>query len=472
MITAAGWKEAYAQFVADGWNSLSCPAEFGGQNLPRALVGAGRGDVERRQHGLCAVPDAHARCDRGDRAARVASAKGGLPAEDGLRRVDRHHEFDRASGRFRPVGRAHAGRADRRRSLHARRVRRSSSPTASTIWPSNIIHMVLARIARCARGRQGHFTVPRAEVLGARGRFARRAQRRALHLGRAQARHPRESNVRSRLSDRTAVPSAELIGEENRGLEYMFIMMNAARYSVGLEGVGISERAFQTALTYAQERIQGTEIGARGGARVPIVRHPDVRRMLMLHEIADRSDASARRRRRRLPGCRPSASGRDGAPPPSGICRLDDSRRQGLVHREFGRNRLTRRAGARRRGIRRGDRSGAAVLRDARITPIYEGTTGIQANDLIGRKLARDGGDAARVVIAQMRAIARRAREERRASRASPPCSRTPSMRSSVRSAMWPPTTTPTFAASPSVQFRCSSCSVSWRQAGSCCARR
>ena len=72
-----------------------------------------------------------------------------------------------------------------------------------------------------------------------------------------------------------------LVGEENRGLEYMFIMMNAARFNVGLEGLGDAERAYQRAVVYARDRVQGTEVGVRGGPKVPIIRHPDVRRMLM-----------------------------------------------------------------------------------------------------------------------------------------------------------------------------------------------
>ena len=122
----------------------------------------------------------------------------------------------------------------------------------------------------------------------------------------------------------------------------MFIMMNAARYSVGIEGVGLSERAYQTALAYARERIQGTEAGIRGGPRVAIVRHPDVRRMLMLMKsqteamralacvVAVSLDAA------RL---HPDAAA---ARTPSGVRRSDDSRRQGLVHGEFGRDRLAR----------------------------------------------------------------------------------------------------------------------------------
>ena len=72
-----------------------------------------------------------------------------------------------------------------------------------------------------------------------------------------------------------------LVGEENRGIEYMFIMMNAARFGVGMEGVAVCERAYQRARDYAKDRVQGTDIGVRGGAKVPIITHPDVRRMLM-----------------------------------------------------------------------------------------------------------------------------------------------------------------------------------------------
>jgi hypothetical protein len=197
----------------------------------------------------------------------------------------------------------------------------------------------------------------------------------------------------------------ELVGEENRGLEYMFIMMNAARFSVGVEGVGISERAFQTALAYARERIQSTEAGTRGGARVAIVHHPDVRRMLLLMKsqteamralstvVAVALDAA------RL---HPDAAQRERhqafadlmIPVVKGWCTENSVEIASLGIQVHG-------------GVGFVEETGAAqYLRDARITPIYEGTTGIQANDLIGRKLARDGGRAAAALIADMRAAA------------------------------------------------------------------
>jgi acyl-CoA dehydrogenase len=198
---------------------------------------------------------------------------------------------------------------------------------------------------------------------------------------------------------------AELVGEENRGLEYMFIMMNAARYSVGLEGVGISERACQTALAYAHERVQGTEAGLRGGARVAIVRHPDIRRMLMIMKsqteamralagvVAISLDA-ARLHPRAEARERHQAFADLMIPVVKGWCTENSVDIASLGIQVHG-------------GVGFVEETGAAqFLRDARITPIYEGTTGIQANDLIGRKLARDGGSAARIVTAEMRALA------------------------------------------------------------------
>jgi acyl-CoA dehydrogenase len=197
----------------------------------------------------------------------------------------------------------------------------------------------------------------------------------------------------------------ELVGEENRGLEYMFIMMNAARFSVGVEGIGLSERAYQAALAYARERIQGTEPGVRGGARVPIVRHPDVRRMLLLMKsqteamralaaVSAVSLDAARLHPRVEERERHQAFADLMIPVVKGWCTENSIDIASLGIQVHG-------------GVGFVEETGAAqYLRDARITTIYEGTTGIQANDLIGRKLARDAGRAAQSVIADMRATA------------------------------------------------------------------
>jgi hypothetical protein len=197
-----------------------------------------------------------------------------------------------------------------------------------------------------------------------------------------------------------------LVGEENRGIEYMFVMMNIARFSVGMEGVGIAERAYQRAVAYARERVQGKPVGlAKDAERAPIIEHPDIRRMLMtmrayteaLRAVAyvtaaaidnaqRHPDANARMHHQRFVDLMiPIVKGHSTEV-------AQDVASLGLqVHGGMG---FIEETGA------------AQHLRDARITTIYEGTTGIQANDLLGRKTARDGGAAAREVVAEMRKVA------------------------------------------------------------------
>jgi alkylation response protein AidB-like acyl-CoA dehydrogenase len=177
-----------------------------------------------------------------------------------------------------------------------------------------------------------------------------------------------------------------LVGEVNKGLSYMFIMMNAARFSVGLEGVSIAERAFQRALAYAKERLQGKDL-VQGGATVPIIRHPDVRRMLMLMK----SQTEAAR-----------ALAYVVAASMDMVSKTKDKQQQAFIDLMI----PVVKGWSTETGIEVAslgvqvhggmgfiEETGAAQhLRDARITTIYEGTTGIQAGDLVGRKIAREGG--------------------------------------------------------------------------------
>jgi hypothetical protein len=198
-----------------------------------------------------------------------------------------------------------------------------------------------------------------------------------------------------------------LIGEENRGIEYMFTMMNNARLHVGLQGVAIAERAYQQALAYAQMRVQGRPAGTKSATPLPIVNHPDVRRML----LAMKSQTEAMRglayvtaggidRARRHPDAetRQAAQLRvDLLIPVVKAWSTDlgvEVASLGIqVHGGMG---FMEETGA------------AQHLRDARIAPIYEGTNGIQANDLMGRKLLRDKGAAAQALIAEVREVATR----------------------------------------------------------------
>src|SRR5438552_2322910 len=144
----------------------------------------------------------------------------------------------------------------------------------------NIIHLVLARTPDAPEGVKGIslFVVPKF-LVNDDGSLGARNDVRCVSIEHKLGIHGSPTAVLAFGDNEGAI--GWLVGEENRGLETMFIMMNAARFSVGLEGIGLSERAYQRALAYARERTQGTEIGGRSGDKVAIIRHPDVRRMLM-----------------------------------------------------------------------------------------------------------------------------------------------------------------------------------------------
>jgi alkylation response protein AidB-like acyl-CoA dehydrogenase len=403
VLTAAGWKQAYARFSADGWGALSCPADFGGQNLPRALSAL----VEEMWNG---ANMAFALCPMLTRGAIDAIELRGTEAQRDtylpkmvsgewtgtMNLTEPQAGSDLSAVRTRAVP-----NGDGRYRLTGQKIFITYGEHDLT---GNIIHMVLARVAGAPEGVKGTslFLVPKF-LVNADGSLGERNDVHCVSIEHKLGIHASPTCVLSYGQNGGAI--AELIGEENRGLEYMFIMMNAARYSVGLEGIGLSERAYQTALAYARERIQSTEAGVRGGPRVPIVRHPDVRRMLLLMKsqteamralsvvVAVSLDA-ARLHPRAEERERHQAVADLMIPVIKGWCTENSVDIASLGVQVHG-------------GVGFVEETGAAqFVRDARITPIYEGTTGIQANDLIGRKLARDGGRAAQLVIAQMRALA------------------------------------------------------------------
>jgi alkylation response protein AidB-like acyl-CoA dehydrogenase len=276
-------------------------------------------------------------------------------------------------------------------------------------FTENIIHLVLARTQGAPEGIKGIslFVVPKC-LVNADSSLGDRNDVQCVSLEHKLGIHASPTAVLAFGDNGGAV--GYLVGEENRGLQYMFIMMNAARFSVGLQGVAIAERAYQHALTYAKDRIQGTEAGVRGGDKVPIIRHQDVRRMLMsmkaqveamralayftaasLDKAAHHPDAEARARHQAfadlmIPVVKGWSTETSIEVASTGI------QIQG--------------------GMGYVEETGAAQYwRDARITTIYEGTTGIQANDLIGRKIAREKGVTAQGVIAAMKATDRRLAE-------------------------------------------------------------
>ena len=402
VLTAGGWKDAYTRFAADGWSALSCSAEFGGQNLPRALSAL----IEEMWNG---ANMAFALCPMLTRGAIEALELRGSPAQ-------KHTYLPKmVSGEW--TGTMNLTESQAGSDLSAVRTRAEATGdgryllTGQKIFitygdhdlTSNIIHMVLGRVAGAPEGVKGIslFLVPKF-LVNADGSLGQRNDVHCLSIERKLGIHASPTCVLAYGQSGGAV--AELIGEENRGLEYMFIMMNAARYSVGIEGVGLSERAYQTALAYARERVQSTAAGVRGGPRVPIIQHPDIRRMLLTMKSqteAMRALAAVVAVSLDAAHLHPAAEerGRHQAfadlmiPVMKGCCTENSVEIASLGIQVHG-------------GVGFIEQTGAAQLfRDARITPIYEGTTGIQANDLIGRKIARDGGRAAAAVVNEMRAL-------------------------------------------------------------------
>ena len=403
VLTADGWKEAYTRFVADGWGALSCPAEFGGQNLPRALSAL----IEEMWNGANL---AFALCPMLTRGTVDAIELRGSEA------LKRRYLLKLVSGEW--TGTMNLTEPQAGSDLSA--VRTRATPTGDGRYriegqkifitygehdlTGNIVHLVLARASGAPQGVKGMslFVVPKF-LVREDGSTGARNDVHCVSIEKKLGIRASPTCVLAYGQNGGAI--GELVGEENRGLEYMFIMMNAARFSVGLEGVGISERAYQAALGYARERIQSTEAGLRGSARVAIIRHPDVRRMLLLMKSTTEAmralagvaavslDAAHRH---------PSAEQRERhqafadlmIPVVKGWCTENSVDIASLGIQVHG-------------GVGFVEETGAAqYMRDARITPIYEGTTGIQANDLIGRKLARDNGRAAQSVIVQMRVLA------------------------------------------------------------------
>jgi alkylation response protein AidB-like acyl-CoA dehydrogenase len=270
-------------------------------------------------------------------------------------------------------------------------------------YTDNIIHMVLARTPNAPEGVKGIslFIVPK-YVVNADGSLGARNDVQCVSLEHKLGIHASPTAVLAYGDKGGAI--GYLIGQENRGLEYMFIMMNLARFSVGMEGVGISERAYQRAVAFARDRVQGKPIGLDSAAGT-IIEHPDIRRMLMtmraqteaMRAVAYVTAAAMDNARRH-----PDAEAR--------------KRHQAFVDLKIPivkgwstetAQEVTYLGVQVHGGMGFIEETGAAQhYRDARIITIYEGTTGIQANDLIGRKTARDGGAAALAVAAEIDKVA------------------------------------------------------------------
>jgi acyl-CoA dehydrogenase len=408
--TATGWKAAYQQFVDGGWNALSCDPEYGGQGVPRLVSAL----VEEMWN---SANISFALCPMLTRGAIESLELKGSKA------LKEKYLPKLTSGEW--TGTMVLTEPQAGSDLSAVRTRAVKQPDGSYKLEGqkifitygdhdltgNVIHLVLARTPDAPEGVKGIslFLVPKFLVNddGSLGKFN---DVKAVSLEHKLGIHASPTAVLA-FGD-AGDCTGWVVGEENRGLEYMFITMNAARYSVGLEGVGLAERAYQVALQYAKERLQGTELGMKSKEKVAILRHPDVRRMLLL--MKSRTESV-----RALAAVTAAAIDTARCHPDAAV----KARNQAFVElmipivKAWSTDTATDVASLGIQvhgGMGFIEETGAPQFyRDARITQIYEGTNGIQAADLIGRKVARDKGEAIKVVIAQMREVETALEKER-----------------------------------------------------------
>ncbi len=396
VTTSKGFQDAFKQYAAGGWQGLQHPVEFGGQGLPKLI---------------------HAACSEMINSASLSFALCPLLTDGAIEALltagtdAQKAEYlpQMIEGRF--TGSMNLTEPQAGSDLAAVRTRAEPQPDGTyklfgtKIFitygehdlAENIVHLVLARVAGAPEGVKGIslFACPKLLANGTRN---------DVHCVSIEHKLGIKASPTAVLQygDHGGAV-ATLVGQENRGLEYMFIMMNAARFGVGVQGIALAERATQQAVAFARERVQGRPVDGslpRAGA---IIHHPDVRRMLMTM-------------RAQTEACRAMALVGAAAYDAAHAHPDAQARAQNQAFYEFLvplikglSTEMSLHVASLGVQVHGGmgfiEETGAAQhLRDAKILTIYEGTTAIQANDLVGRKTARDGGAVARAVAAQIEA--------------------------------------------------------------------
>ncbi len=402
--TPEGFKAAYRQYAENGWNGLTKAHQYGGQGLPHLVATP----VEEMWHAanmafdLCPLLtqgaiDAIELCGTPEQKARFLPSMVSGKWTGTMNLTEPQAGSDLAAVRTRAVK-----QDDGTYKLYGQKI---FITFGEHDYTDNIIHLVLARTPDAPEGVKGIslFLVPK-RLINDDGSLGARNDVQCVSLEHKLGIHASPTAVLAYGDHGGAV--GYLIGQENRGLEYMFIMMNQARFSVGMEGVGLSERAYQRAVAFARDRVQGRAVGAeKGGKAGPIIDHPDIRRMLMTMRAYTEAmravgyvTAAAIDNAQHAPDAAVRAQHQAFVdlmiPIVKGWCTETAQEVTYLGVQVHG-------------GMGFIEETGAAQhYRDARIITIYEGTTGIQANDLVGRKTARDGGATARVVAAQVDKVA------------------------------------------------------------------
>jgi len=397
VVTPPGYKEAYSQFVEGGWPSLAHTPEFGGQGMPRVLAAAVE---EIWTSANCAFK----LCPMLTNSAIDALEQVGTPAQQQtylpklisgewtgtMNLTEPQAGSDLAQVRMRAVPEGSHYR------LFGQKIFITYGEHDFT---SNIVHLALARIDGAPSGVKGIslFLVPKF-LPRADGSPGERNDVQCISIEHKLGIHASPTCVMSYGQKDGAV--GYLIGEMNAGLKHMFIMMNAARLAVGLEGYAIAERAFQQAAAWARTRVQGKPPVAAAAGPAPIIHHPDVKRMLLTmksHTEAMRALALYAAYLLDLGDRHPDKELAEGAATRAALLIpivKGWSTESGIE--------LTSLGIQVHGGMGFVEETGAAQpYRDVRISSIYEGTTGIQANDLLNRKLARDQGLAINSLLAE-----------------------------------------------------------------------
>lgn len=403
--TAQGFKAAFQQFTQAGWQGLQHPQAFGGQGLPKLVAAPCLEmlDAANLSFSLCPLLT--------DGAIEALLVAGSKAQQDLYIPKMIAGQWTGTMNLTEPQAGSDLAQIRSKAVLQPDGTYRLSGQKIFITYgehdlAENIIHFVLARTPHAPEGVKGIslFLVPKFLVnpdasLGKRNDVFCASLEHKLGIHASPTAVMLYGDQQGEVGEGGAV--AYLVGEENKGLQYMFIMMNAARFQVGVQGIGLAERAYQAAAAYAQQRVQSRPVDGSAAGAVPIAQHPDVKRMLMT--MRSQTEAA------RALACVAAASNDLGHHhPDADACQKHLARYEYLVPLVKGWStemsvEVASLAVQVHGGMGFIEETGVAqYYRDARILPIYEGTTAIQANDLVSRKTARDGGAVVKAFCADM----------------------------------------------------------------------